>query len=349
MWDFSVGHTDVEPPQSLTKAYRTAVLHAGRYAAYGEPIGELSLRKRLAERFAVPGIDLPESHVLVTPGAKVACALILMAVVRPGSEVLLVPRQYWPTHAAMVRRLGAEFVAADPEDVTVGFLEGMKDRLSAVLVCNPSNPTGRVLADPAVELLAGFCEARGIVLVEDAVYADQRWGPAAGRDFFSLCGTTRRVFSLGKSFSCPGWRLGGLISRSRPDGEAAVLDDVTSCANRPLQLAFDDFLRSGESGRFLTEYRAELAARSQAYEELLRAGGFSLIPPEAGMFIYAVSYHGRELSRQAVSGLANRLAAHGDMKVATMPYGGIRIALSRPAEVFAEALPTLCGALDEPA
>lgn len=180
----AMGRKDSYPPAAGYDEARDAV------AAY------------LADRWYEPVV---REQVIVTAGATVAMASAVLALTTPGAGILL-PLPGYPGPRRCINALGRRAIDYDPAQLPLpSVLDG--GEAEAIVVINPENPQGRVLALDHMTRLAEACAARKLALICDSAFLDFTWGgpPAAGAPASSKCVT---VGSLGKSLGLPNIRIG---------------------------------------------------------------------------------------------------------------------------------------------
>lgn len=226
--DLGAGEPFVDSPQRAVEA-AVAALRSGhtRYTAID---GLADLRLGVAEQYQ--GFHAPwtgREDTLITVGAKAALVQAALALVDPGSEVVLA-KPCWRTLASQVALAGGHpvLVAMDP---TLGFalraqplVDAMTEKTRAVVLNSPCNPTGAVMSADQLRLLVVECERRGIVLVSDETYGafdysfleEETEGesvagvraPSVAELAGEFPDTVLLVSSFSKAFAMTGWRVG---------------------------------------------------------------------------------------------------------------------------------------------
>ena len=286
------------PPPSALDAAR-AGLENGQVHTYSTDPGLPSLRAALTERLAsTAGIDAAPDDVIITAGGNHAFALAATTVIDPGSEVLL-PAPYFTNHDMMIRALGAtpiEVPVADREAFAVGWpdLEPHLTRATrAVVLCNPSNPTGAPLDAAEGARIVGECADRGIFVISDEtylhfVYDGQHWSAAAAPDWRR---TVILVGTFSKSFGMMGWRVGYMIADASICAEAIkVQDAMIICAPVISQMAAEGAVR--HSWSYPTSFHPQLLERRQALIDGVRSIPRVRWTPTGGAFFGFVRVDG---------------------------------------------------------
>jgi len=218
------------------KAATISAIAAG-HVHYSDLPGIAPLREALAHKLrTVNGIAATAEDVVVTNGLTHASFAALLAIVNPGDEVILLDPAY-PQHVGKIELAGGRAVAA-PLDAENGFsiraelIEAkVTARTKAIVLVNPSNPTGRVYRQDELEALAEIAIRRDLILIADEVYEYNVYG-GKHISIASLPGMAERTISLyafTKSYAMDGWRIG--YATAAPDILNAMLkitaNDVT--------------------------------------------------------------------------------------------------------------------------
>ena len=278
------------PPASALQAARAA-LETAEVHRYVTDQGLPSLRAALAQRL---GHGIAADDIVVTAGANHAFTLALTTLVDPGDEVIL-PAPYFTNHEMAVRALGAtpiEAPSTDPVSFAVRWSDiapHLTPRTKAVVLCNPSNPTGAALDAAEGARIVTEAAARGLVVVSDEtymhfVYEGAHWSAAAApgwRQNVAVIGT------FSKSFGMMGWRVGYLVADAAVCTQAVkVQDAMIICAPVMAQLMAEAALR--ESWDYPLTFHDELRARRRILADgLATIPGVTWTPTPAGMFAFA--------------------------------------------------------------
>ena len=260
--NLSQGFPDFDPPRELMDALaRVAYEGPHQYSVtYGAP----NLRAALAEKYRrTTGVTAdPETQVLVTCGGTEAMMSAMMALCDPGDKVLVFS-PFYENYGADAILSGAEPIYIplvppaydfDPALIEEGFREGAK----AIVICNPSNPCGKVFSREELVLIGDLAKRYDAYVLTDEVYEHMVYAPSVHTPMAGLPGMAERTItcnSLSKTFSITGWRLGYLIGPEEVvEAARKVHDFLTVGAPAPLQEAAVTGLGFGE------EYYRELNA-----------------------------------------------------------------------------------------
>jgi N-succinyldiaminopimelate aminotransferase len=239
------GFPDTDGPPEVLEAAVSAI--RGGRNQYPPGRGVPELRKAVADhqqRWYGLAVD-PECEVLVTAGATEAIAAAVLALCSPGDEVVVL-EPYYDSYAATIALAGAarrtvplRFPQFRLEADALAAAVGPRTRM--LLVNNPHNPSGRVLDDDELALLADVAVRHDLVVLADEVYEHlvfdgRRHTPLASLP--GMAGRTLTISSAGKTFSVTGWKVGWLVGPAQlVDAVAAVKQFLTYVSAGPLQPA----------------------------------------------------------------------------------------------------------------
>lgn len=243
--NLSQGFPDFDPPVELKNALEKVA--TGSIHQYAVTWGAHNFREALAKKqskfMGVP-ID-PDTQVVVTCGSTEAMMAAMMTVCNPGDKVVVFS-PFYENYAADTILSGAEpiYVHLRPPEFNFNvneLEEAFKLGPKALILCNPSNPTGKVFTLEELQSIARLAEKYDAFVITDEVYEHIVYAPFKHIYFASLPGMFERTIScssLSKTYSITGWRLGYLIAPAHIiDGARKVHDFLTVGAAAPLQEA----------------------------------------------------------------------------------------------------------------
>ncbi len=243
--NLSQGFPDFDPPKPILDALAKAAYEGPHQ--YSVTFGAPNIRKALADKFErTAGIKVdPESQVTVTCGGTEAMMCAMMTICNPGDKVLVFS-PFYENYGADAILSGAEpiYVPLVPPEFgfDLGIIErGFMDGAKAIVICNPSNPCGKVFTRDELMSIAELAVKYDAWVVTDEVYEHMVYAPAKHVYMASLPGMAERTItcnSLSKTFSITGWRLGYLIGpEDVVEAAKKVHDFLTVGAPAPLQEA----------------------------------------------------------------------------------------------------------------
>lgn len=243
--NLSQGFPDFDPPKTLTNRLKE-VAEEGPHQ-YAITWGAKNFRDALAvKQRKLMGIPInPETDIVVTCGSTEAMMAAMMTVTDPGDRVVIFS-PFYENYGADTILCGAEPVYVpleppgfgfDPEVLEDAFRHGAK----ALILCNPSNPCGKVFSRQELEIIAGLAVRYDAWVITDEVYEHIVYEPNEHVYIASLPGMQERTLScssLSKTYSITGWRLGYIIAPADViDTARKVHDFLTVGAAAPLMEA----------------------------------------------------------------------------------------------------------------
>ena len=213
---FGAGEPDFDTPAHIKDAARAA-LDKG-VGKYTEVSGIVALRKAIASELStVHKTSIDPDQVLVSTGAKHSLYNLFMALIDPGDEVLI-PAPYWVSYPDMVMLAGGrpvilETKAEDDFAVTAAQVAAAcTPRTRAIVLNNPSNPTGAVYSKAQIEALAKVVIEKDLLVISDDIYRQLVYGDA---QYWSIAAIdpevakrTVLVDGVSKTYAMTGWRIG---------------------------------------------------------------------------------------------------------------------------------------------
>ncbi|MFM5950822.1 MAG: aminotransferase [Novosphingobium sp.] len=284
------GFPDMDEPPELIAAAQRAL--AERSNQYPPMRGLPELHAAIAAYYArEQGLNVDPAGIVVTSGATEALAASLLALVRPGDEVILVQPLY-DAYLPLVQWAGgtARLVSLEPPHWSLPL-----DKLNAAIGPNtrgivlntPNNPTGTMLTRAELEGVGVLAEAHDLWVVSDEVWEGMVFdgtphvSPLA---IPALAERTVKIGSAGKIFSMTGWKVGWALAA--PPLAAAVAGKhqfLTFTTATPLQWAVAEALAL--PGEWHCAHRARYAAAKARLVDGLSAAGFAVLPASGTWFV----------------------------------------------------------------
>lgn len=252
--NLSQGFPDFDPPKEILD--RLAEVAHEDYHQYSITWGAQNFREALAAKqthYMGRAID-PDSEIVVTCGSTEAMMTAMMTVTNPGDKVVIFS-PFYENYGADTILSGAEpiYVPLTPPDFNFDpevLEDAFRQNPKALILCNPSNPCGKVLTRAELETIAALANKYDVYVITDEVYEHIVYAPHTHTYFATLPGMWERTIScssLSKTYSVTGWRLGYVIAPA-PIIERAkkVHDFLTVGAAAPLQEAVIPGLKFGQ-------------------------------------------------------------------------------------------------------
>ena len=290
----TLGEPDFTTPDHVKEAAKRAIDQDQSY--YTGMSGLLTLRQAASD-FVKEKYQLdynPENEILVTIGATEALSATLTAILEEGDKVLL-PAPAYPGYEPIVNLVGAEIVEIDttdngfvltPEMLEKAILE-QGDKLKAVILNYPANPTGITYSREQLEALAAVLRKYEIFVVCDEVYSELTY---TGENHVSL-GTMLRdqaiiINGLSKSHAMTGWRLGFIFAPANFTAQLIKSHQyLVTAANTMAQHAAVEALTAGKDDA--EPMKKEYIQRRDYIIDKMTDLGFEIIKPDGAFYIFA--------------------------------------------------------------
>ena len=290
--NLSQGFPDFAPPKEITE--RLAQVAAEGPHQYALTWGAQNFREALAkkqEHFS--GVQIhPDTEIVVTCGSTEAMMAAMMSVCNPGDKVVIFS-PFYENYGADAILSGAQpiYVPLKPPafDFDGDELEAAMKQpgVKALILCNPSNPCGKVFTREELLLIADLAKKYDIYVITDEVYEHILYKPHEHTYMMSLPGMRERTImcnSLSKTYSITGWRLGYVIAPPEiTERVKKVHDFLTVGAAAPLMEAATVGLRFGD------EYYEGLQAHYTHMKELFVGGlkeiGLTFTEPQGAYYV----------------------------------------------------------------
>ncbi len=235
IYHLNIGQPDIATPSAFVQRAR---LEDGQVLSYSPSAGLYPYRQALAAYYnsAISDLALPvsEADVLITTGGSEALLFTMLALCDAGDEIIT-PEPYYPNYGMFALMAGATLRPL-PTRIEDGFAlpppsafaAAVTPRTRAILLCNPSNPTGAVYSRAALTEVVELCRSRRLVLICDEVYRDFVYAEGAAarpQSVLQIPGAAEVavvIDSLSKRFSACGARVGSLISKNAEIVDAAT-------------------------------------------------------------------------------------------------------------------------------
>jgi LL-diaminopimelate aminotransferase len=292
--DLGAGDNDTPPPAIAVESM-TAALHNPALSKYGFQQGLLEFRQsasRWIDRRFGFAFD-PVTEILPLIGSKEGLSHLPLAVVNPG-DVVIVPEPGYQAYLGGALLSGAEPYVAPlrPENDFLLQLDDVPQeilrRAKLVFLNYPNNPTAAVAPLDYLRRIVATCRSYGILLAYDNAYCDLTFDGYRAPSIFEVSGAREvalEFFSLSKSYSMTGWRLG--FAAGRPELIGALTRVKSYVDTGPflaVQKAGAAALDQGEE--LVAPIREELQRRRDAAVEALHQAGFDVPAPKAAMYLW---------------------------------------------------------------
>ena len=252
--NLSQGFPDFEPPKEILN--RLAEVTKEDFHQYSITWGAQNFRETLARKIQhFSGLEVnPNEELVVTCGSTEAMMAAMMSVTNPGDKVIVFS-PFYENYGADTILSGAQpiYVPLNPPEFNFDpnvLEEAFRQKPKAIIVCNPSNPCGKVFTRSELEIIAGLAKKYDSFVITDEVYEHILYKPNVHTYMASLPGMKERTItcnSLSKTYSITGWRLGYVQANAEIiERVKKVHDFLTVGAAAPLQEAAVTGLNFGD-------------------------------------------------------------------------------------------------------
>ena len=290
---FGAGEPDFDTPDEIKAAGIAAIEQ--NVTRYTPAAGTVELRQAVCDRMRIDcGLEYKPSQVVVSSGAKHLVYLALRALVNPGDEVIL-PAPYWVSYYELIKMVGgvpvvvtateAEHFKLTAEKLSAAITPNTK----AIILNNPSNPTGMMYGRGELEAIADVCVKHEVYVISDEIYYGLVYDGAAFTSFAGLSPEVKELTILingvSKSYAMTGWRIGYACAN---DQIAKVMANyVSHSTGSPVAIS------QKASVAALTGPQEKIEAMRQAFEErrnyiverMNAIPGVSCIKPEGAFYV----------------------------------------------------------------
>ncbi|MFZ4394933.1 MAG: pyridoxal phosphate-dependent aminotransferase [Kiritimatiellia bacterium] len=289
--NLSQGFPDFDPPEELLKAAeRVGREGPHQYAVtWGAPRFRQALARKQSRFMGLP-LD-PDAHFVVTCGSTEAMMAAMMTACNPGDKVIVFS-PFYENYVADTILTGAEpiYVALRPPDFAFDPAElrrAFEQKPKALVLCNPSNPSGKVFTRDELLFIAQLAEEHDVFVITDEVYEHILYAPHQHTYFAALPGMFERTIScssLSKTYSITGWRLGYVIAPPAVINSARKVHDfLTVGAAAPLQEAAVAGLELPDS--YYQELQAIYSEKRDVFLSYLDRAGLTYTKPQGAYYV----------------------------------------------------------------
>ncbi len=298
-------------------------------------------------------LGLARENVVVTSGATEAIACAVLALVKPGDEVILFQPAY-DAYAPMVRRAGGVPVSVGLKPPLWSYdcaalAAAITLRTRAIMLNDPLNPAGTVASEDDLAEIARLCAVHDLVAICDEVWEQVRFDAIPHRSLMTFPGMARRavkIGSAGKIFGLTGWKVGWICADpALLAGLARAHQFLTFTTPPALQWAVAEGLALPDT--WFAVQRQGWAASRARLQQGLEAAGYAVLPNAATWFLCAdLSASGIDLTDRDFSDRAMREAGVASIPVSALfegqgPRHIVRFCFTKPDVVLDQALERL--------
>lgn len=291
--NLSIGEPDFKTPECAKQGGIKAI--ENDMTKYDGAAGLQKLKVAICEKLAKENnLTATPDEIVISSGAKHAITNALIVLLDPEEEVLI-PKPYWVSYPEMVKLTGGVPVFINTLEknnykVTPEDIEAVRTpKTKAIIVCNPSNPSGAVYTRAELEALADYCVRTNLVIIADEIYERICYTD----DFTSIASLSEEVKAititingLSKSAAMTGWRIGYTVApKAISKAISSVQGHLVSHPATPSQWAGLDFFLSGEADLkvMVDAYRQR---RDFCVEKIAAIDGLKIVQPDGAFYIF---------------------------------------------------------------
>ena len=222
IYHLNIGQPDLPTPPAYFEAVRK---FDSRTLAYDASPGNPGLIEAIRRYYKRLDVDLDPGDILITTGGSEALLLTCLSILDPYTEVII-PEPYYPNYTTFVHAAGG-VIRALPTNPWEGYRYAKRERIEslitkntrAILITNPGNPTGVVLDENEMRMIADIAKAHDLYLICDEVYREfcynEKFGVPTMARFPDIRDNLVIVDSVSKRFSACGARVGCVVTKNK--------------------------------------------------------------------------------------------------------------------------------------
>lgn len=289
VFHLNIGQPDIETPKTGVKALQEADLGV---IAYSHSAGILSYREKLVEFYSRYNVEATTEDMIVTNGGSEALLFAILACADAGDEII-VPEPFYANYNGFARSLDINIVPITAKIETgfalppiEAFEEKITEKTKAILICNPSNPTGYLYSVEELEKLKHIVQKHDLFLIADEVYRDFCYEGKKHTSVLTIDGMDDyaiMVDSISKRYSACGARMGVVLSKNKAlMAEAMKLAQARLSPSTLAQILAEALVDTPQT--YLGEVTEEYDQRRQTVTKRLQAMEGVICPNSTGAF-----------------------------------------------------------------
>lgn len=220
LYHLNIGQPDIATPAAYFEAVKN---FSQPVLAYAPSDGVPVMIDAVVDYYGKIGAPITNKQVLISTGGSEALQMALSSILDEGDEIII-PEPFYPNYSTFVTLTGATIrpVTTKPEE---GYKFAIRERIEAcinehtraIMFTNPGNPTGTVLTEEELKLMADIAKEHDLFIIGDEVYREFVYGGEKLMSLLQLEGYENNVVvidSVSKRFSACGARIGCMITRN---------------------------------------------------------------------------------------------------------------------------------------
>ena len=289
---FTIGEPDFNTPEHIKKAAEASI--ANNHSHYAPSNGTPGLRKAAADFVAEKyGQKYDPSEILITNGVTESIYDFLTAVLNPG-DVVLVPTPIFPLYIGDAQSMGATVEQIDTSDDDFKLtpaklqaaLDKYGDRVKALVMNYPTNPTGVMYTQAELDSLADVVRDKPIFVLADEIYSELNYDQPHASMEKTLHDQVVLMNGVSKAWAMTGYRI-GVVAAPKPilDQLAKVHQAITTTEPTPMQDAAEEAFTNGKDDAL--PMKKEFQKRRDVLYDGLTKLGFECVKPKGAFYIFA--------------------------------------------------------------
>ncbi|MDB6223810.1 aminotransferase class I/II-fold pyridoxal phosphate-dependent enzyme [Lactobacillus amylovorus] len=289
---FTIGEPDFNTPEHIKKAAEASI--ANNHSHYAPSNGTPGLRKAAADFLAEKyGQKYDPSEILITNGVTESIYDFLTAVLNPG-DVVLVPTPIFPLYIGDALSMGATVEQIDTSDDDFKLtpdklqaaLDKYGDRVKALVMNYPTNPTGVMYTQDELDALADVVRDKPIFVLADEIYSELNYDQPHASMEKTLHDQVVLMNGVSKAWAMTGYRI-GVVAAPKPilDQIAKIHQAITTTEPTPMQDAAEEALANGKDDAL--PMKKEFQKRRDVLYDGLTKLGFECVKPKGAFYIFA--------------------------------------------------------------
>lgn len=290
---FGAGEPDFSTPDEIKAVGISAI--ENNITRYTPAAGTVELRKAVCERMKADcGVEYKPNQVVATSGAKHAVYLALRALVNSGDEVIL-PAPYWVSYIELIKIMGGVPVVVTATEAEHFKLTAEKlaaaitPKTKAIILNNPSNPTGMMYNEAELRAIANVCVKNDIYVVCDEIYYGLVYDGQKFTSFPSLSpevkDLTILINGVSKSYAMTGWRIGYACANDRIAKVMANYVSHSTGSACAISQKASAFALTAPQDKIEEMRKAFEERRNYIVERMNSISGVSCIKPEGAFYV----------------------------------------------------------------
>lgn len=306
---FSAGEPDFNTPAHIIEAAKCA-MDSG-YTKYTAASGMPELKEAVCNELSKKGLNYEPSEIVISNGAKHSLFNSMQATLNEGDEVLI-PMPYWVSYPELVKLAGAVPVFVEAQENFLVSIDALKKattpKTKALILNNPSNPTGAIYDESALKEISDFCIENDIIVISDEIYDKLVYGEINPPSIASFDGMRERtivVNGASKAYSMTGWRIGWTASPTNvAKAMGALQSHATSNPNTIAQFAALTALTDEKTKEYIEGMRIEFKSRRDYMTDYIdKMDTASYVQPGGAFYLmvdvlkaYGKTYNGKSIN-----------------------------------------------------